>query len=196
MIDLLLTPVWVINCVLLFYYFSPLSSLPTSFGFYFLFYFILWLFFFLILSGLFDAVVASWLVKYQSFFFSFFFSIAETVMTDVALVMGFIFLFCFFVLCCRLGLLCGEEITGCENVFFLIFLVTAVILSIIDLWHGARKWFQQCIFFTDIYLLVMFVFLVCFLCVLLFCGGQTGLKVEEESKIWHFTIKYCIQPSH
>lgn len=45
----------------------------------------------------------------------------------------------------------------------------------------SKKMIQQCIFLTDIYLLVICMdFLVCFVFdVLLFCGGQTGLKVEE-----------------
>lgn len=76
-----------------------------------------------ILSGLSDAVVLSWLVPYQSFYF---FRNAETVVTDVALVMGFYFVLLRFVLqildCCA-----ERRILG----VFLIFLVTAVILSII-----------------------------------------------------------------
>lgn len=65
-----------------------------------------------------------------------------------------ILFFLVFVLCCRL--LCREENSGCFSLFSLT--VTADILSIIDLWHRARKVILQCIFFTDIYLLVICTF--------------------------------------
>lgn len=102
-------------------------------------------------------------------------------MTDVALVMGFIlFLFCV----ADLGLLCREEN---NRVFFLIFLkVAAVILSINRSVTQSKKMIQQCIFFTDIYLLVIcmgfffsFFGFILFSCVLLFCGGQTGLNIDK-----------------
>lgn len=94
-------------------------------------------------------------------------------MTDVALVMGFIlFLFCV----ADLGLLCREEN---NRVCFLIFLkVAAVILSINRSVTQSKKMIQQCIFFTDIYLLVIcmgffFLFLVLF-CFHVYCFFVEG----------------------
>lgn len=60
---------------------------------------------------------------------------------------------------------------------------------------------QQCIFFTDIYLLVICMFfLVCpflknfdFHVYVLFCGGQTELTVGGKVFHWHFTIVYTKQ---
>lgn len=129
--------------------------------FLFLFYFMIIIF---PLSGLSDAVVESWLVKHQIIMF--FFSNAEAVVTDVALVMDSIFLILFCVAdCCA-----RKRILG---VFLIFFTVTADILSIIDLWHRARKIILQCIFFTDIYLLVIctlffFWFVLFFMCIALF----------------------------
>lgn len=101
------------------------------------------------LSGLSDAVVESWLVKHQIIIFFVCFSNAEAVVTDVALVMDFIFLFLFCVADC-----CAEKrILG---VFLIFFTVTADILSIIDLWHGARKLFYS-VFFSLIFIYWSFV---------------------------------------
>lgn len=90
-----------------------------------------------------------------------FFSLnAETVVTDVALAMFFF--------CCL-------EAKGqyCLKYYFLY--VAAVFLWIVDLWHRARL-IQQCIFFTDIYLLVLFLCRFVLWCLLLIFRGQTGLK--------------------
>lgn len=162
MIDLfLVTPVWVINCVLLFNFFPfiPAHSFLILF-----FYSISWLLFF-ILSGLSDAVIVSWLVKYQSFFF---FPNAETVMTDVALVMGFIlFLFCV----ADLGLLCREENMGCFSLF-------SLSRSSYFINHRSvtrsKKMIQQCIFFTDIYLLVICMFFWLFNLFFVYCFFVEG----------------------
>lgn len=96
-------------------------------------------------------------------------------MTDVALVMGFIlFLFCV----ADLGLLCREEN---NRVFFLIFLkVAAVILSINRSVTQSKKMIQQCIFFTDIYLLVICMFFFFSFFLVLFCFHVYCFFVEGK----------------
>lgn len=171
------------------YLISSFSSLPTAL------FFIL----FFIPSGLSDAVVVSWLVKHQSVFCFFFLMLR---LSWLMLHLWWV-LFCF-VLRCRFWDCCAERrISG----VFLIFFFKSQQLFFIN--HRSvtqsKKMIQQCIFFTDIYLLVncmcfFFVWFILFLCVLLFCGGQTGLKVEEYSLIGVLhcvqKAKYCIQPSH
>lgn len=179
MIDLfLVTPVWVINCVLLFYSFSS-SSLPTAFGFYFLilFYFVI----IILYSFWFVWCCSNELIGQIPELFFFLPSNAET---DVALVMGFIlFLFCV----ADLGLLCREENIGCFPYFLK---VTAVILSIIiDLWHRARKLFNS-VFFSLVFIYWSFVFFVCFYVYCFFVWRANRIHGRGVVSHWHFTIVY------
>lgn len=111
-------------------------------------------------------------------------------MTDVALVMGFLKFV--FVLCCRL--LCREKNIGCFPYFLLSHSSSFINHRYVT---QSKKIIQQCIFFTDIYLLVicMFflkggVFFCCFYCVLLFLWGANRTQVRGVVSHWHFTIIY------
>lgn len=172
----LVIPVWVINCVL---FFSPSSSLPTTFEFNFLCCFILWLLLlFWILSGLSDAVAVSWLVNYQR--------VVVVVVVFLMLRLSWLmlhlwwvlFLFCFVL---QIWDCCAEmRILG----VFLIFLKSQQLFyqsyrSVTQ----SKKMIQQCIFFTDIYLLFICMYVYVFYVYCFFCGGQTGHKVEELSVI-------------
>lgn len=132
-----------------------LSPLPTAFGFTFLFNFLFFWFVWCCSHELIGQIP-------ELFHFNFSFN-AETVVTDVALVMGFV-LFCFVLQI--LELLCKEENIGCFPYFLK---VTAVVLSIIGLWHRAKKWFNS-VFVSLIFIYWSFVcfFFVC----LFFLGGR------------------------
>lgn len=167
MIDLfLVTPVWVINCVLLF---NPPQSLPTAF----IFYSISWFLFF-ILSGLSDAVVMSWLVKHQSFFFFFLFLMLR--LSWLMLHLWWV-LFCFcFVL--QIWDCCAErKIIGCVSLFFL--KSQQLFYQSIDLWHRARKWFNS-VFFSLIFIYWSFVWVFFFLFLVLFCFHVYCFFVEGK----------------
>lgn len=132
---------------------------------------------FFILSGLSDAVVVSWLVKHQTYFF---FSNAETVVTDVALVMGFISLFCFVL---------QIVVKRREYVPYILYGHSRDLINHRSVTQS-KKMILQCIFFTDIYLLVICILFFLFVCFIFMCfafvfGGQTGLGVVSY---WRFII--------
>lgn len=174
MIDLfLVTPVWVINCVLLFYSLSS-SPIPTALDFI--------LIVIILYSSWFVWCCSNELIgQIPELFFSS--PNAETVKTDVALVMGFIlFLFCV----ADLGLLCRDENIGCFPYFPK---VTAVILSIIiDLWHRARN--DSTVYFFHWYLFIGHLY-VCFLYVYCFFVWRAN-RTQGRGVVshWHFTIVY------
>lgn len=155
--------------------FSPLSSLPTAFGFYFLFYFMVIIFYYFWFVW---CCISELIGQIPELFFSSL-SNAETVVTDVALVMGFI-LFCFFVLFCVADCCAERRILG----VFLIFLLSHSSYFINHRSVTQSKKNDSTVYFFHWYLFIghLYVFFFClfvFYCVLLFCGGQTGLKVEE-----------------
>lgn len=192
----LVTPVRVINCVLLFYPPHPLCPLLLEFVFYsILFYYN---FFFLILSGLSDAVVVSWLVKYQSFFVLFFLPLMLRLLW--LMLHSRWVLFCFFVhffcLCCRLR--GAYWVWKCANFLFTLFSVSR---SSYFINHRSvtqsKKMIQQCIFFTDIYLLVILMLFLFFWFVFLFiCIAFLWRANRTQSRgvvcHWHFIIVYKI----
>lgn len=116
---------------------------------------------------------------------------AETVVTDVALVMGFILLLFCVADCCA-----ERRILG----VFLIFLKkkshSSYFINHINLWHRARKWFNS-VFFSLVFIywsfvcfffrFVFFCSLFVFMCVafLLRANRTQGRGVVSH---WHFTI--------
>lgn len=130
-------PLWDINCVLLF---NSLSFLPTAFGFYFLFFLP-----YFCRSGLRDALVVSWDRFWPTLHLWWFF-----------------ILFCFvlFSFCFVLQIVVLKE----YRVFSLFSLKSQQLcLSIIDLWHRARKLFYS-VFLSLVFIYWSFVWLSLFFC--------------------------------